>query len=63
MMGEEGSGMKMHSRYKRLRDAIERIKRFFKREPESPDDPYALVAAPKKPRTPRRSAGAEASLE
>ena len=46
-----------------VRDAMERIRRFFKREPESPDDPYALVGAPKKPRPPRRSASAAAPLE
>jgi hypothetical protein len=29
-----------------------------RREPEHPDAPYALVGAPKKPRTPLRSASA-----
>jgi hypothetical protein len=48
---------------KRFREAMERVRRFFKREPEPPDDPYALVGAPKQPRLPRRSAGAEAPLE
>ena len=45
--------------HKRLADAIRRVLR--KRE-EDPDDPYALVGAPKKPRTPLRSAAAEAEL-
>ncbi len=47
----------------RFRDAVERIKRLFRRAPEPPDDPYAMVGAPKKPRLPRRSAGAEAPLD
>ena len=33
------------------------LKRFLKRErPDPPDDPYAMVTAPKKPRPPHRSA-------
>jgi hypothetical protein len=32
-------------------------------EPGSPDDPYALVGAPKKPRPPHRSAGAAVDLK
>ena len=36
------------------------IRRFFKRQqPEPPEDPYAYVGAPKKPRPPYRSAAAE----
>jgi hypothetical protein len=38
------------------------IKRFFKKEPESPEDPHAYVGAPKKPRLPGRSAAAVADL-
>jgi hypothetical protein len=35
------------------------IKRWLRRgHPEHPDDPYALVGAPKKPRPPLRSAAA-----
>ena len=61
---EEGEAkMKKQPRYRRLRDALRRIRQFFKREPESPDDPYALVGAPKKPRLPHRSAGAAAELD
>jgi hypothetical protein len=50
---------------RRLRDVLDRVRRFFKREPEpgSPDDPYALVGAPKKPRPPHRSAAAAEPLE
>jgi hypothetical protein len=42
---------------------MEKVKRFFRREPESPDDFYAMVGAPKKPRLPRRSAAAAEPLE
>jgi hypothetical protein len=55
--------MRRRSLNRRVRDAMERVKRFFKREPESPDDPYALVGAPKKPRPPSRSAAAAEPLE
>lgn len=47
----------------RLRIWMEKVKRFFRREPESPDDFYAMVGAPKKPRLPRRSAAAAEPLE
>lgn len=47
----------------RLRKLVEKVKRFLKREPEPPDDPYALVGAPKKPRLPRRSAAAAEPLD
>jgi len=41
----------------------ERIKRWFQRpRPELPEDPYAIVTAPKKPRPPGRSAAAVAEL-
>ena len=32
------------------------LRRILRKEPGHPDDPYALVGAPKKPRTPLRSA-------
>jgi len=54
------SGNRKHGR---LRSLIEKVKRFLKRDPESPDDPYAMVGAPKKPRPPRRSASAFAPLD
>ena len=44
----------------KLAALIEKIKHFFKREPERPEDPYAYVTAPKKPRSPYRSAAAVA---
>lgn len=49
-----------HRRGSRIRTAIQRIKRFFKREPDLPEDPYAYVTAPKRPRTPHLSAAAVA---
>ena len=42
----------------------EQFKRLFQRRgPEGPDDPYALVTAPKKPRPPHRSAAVAERLE
>lgn len=38
------------------------LQRIIRKEPEHPDDPYALVGAPVKPRTPLRSAAAAAPL-
>lgn len=57
--------MRQHTpyRYQRLRDAWKKFIRFFKREPESPDDPYALVGPPKKPRLPQRSAAVAETLD
>jgi hypothetical protein len=43
-----------------FRDLLERIRRFFRREP---DAPYAMVGAPKKPRRPQRGASAAQSLD
>jgi hypothetical protein len=43
-----------------IRDLLQRIRRMFRREP---DDPYAMVGAPKKPRLPRRSAAAAEPLD
>jgi hypothetical protein len=41
----------------RMRRTIASLKRLLKRnEPEPPDDPHAMVTAPKKPRLPHRSA-------
>ena len=50
-------------RHSRLQELLNRIRRFFKRDPESPDDPYAMVGAPKKPMPPYRKAKAAAELE
>jgi len=41
---------------------IEKIKSLFKKEPGLPEDPYACVTAPGKPRPPYRSAAAVAEL-
>ena len=49
-----------HPKDGRIRAAIRRIRRFFKKEPDLPEDPYAYVTAPKKPRTPHLSAAAVA---
>jgi hypothetical protein len=46
-----------------LHDTWKKLAGLFKREPESPDDPFALVGAPKKPRPPRRSAAAAEPLD
>jgi hypothetical protein len=50
------------SNQSKLAALIEKIKRFFKKEPELPEDPYAYVTAPKTPRSPYRSAAAVAEL-
>ncbi|HKW17638.1 MAG TPA: hypothetical protein VJO35_09040 [Terriglobales bacterium] len=39
-----------------------KLRHFLKREPEIPEDPYAYVTAPKKPRLPGRSAAAVAEV-
>ena len=46
-----------------VRDLLDRIRRMFRREPGHPDDPYALVGAPKKPRLPQRGARAAEPLD
>jgi hypothetical protein len=43
---------------RRVREWLDTVKRFFKRKPDAPEDPYAYVTAPKKPRPPYRSAAA-----
>ena len=47
----------------RVRELLNQIKRLLGQEPEPPDDPYAYVGAPKKPRLPQRSASAAAEQE
>ncbi|SPF55137.1 hypothetical protein SBA4_6970006 [Candidatus Sulfopaludibacter sp. SbA4] len=49
--------------HSRIQELLNRIKRFFKRDPELPEDPYAMVGAPKKPRPPYRKARAAAELD
>ena len=44
----------------RIEAVLARVKRIFRRQPEPPEDPYAYVGAPKKPRPPyQRRAAAE----
>jgi hypothetical protein len=49
----------------KIRAALERIKQFFRKEPDNPPatDPYAYVTAPKRPRPSNRSAAAVAEIE
>jgi hypothetical protein len=47
----------------RLRILLDWVKRLLKRDPELPEDPYAMVGAPKKPKLPQRRAAASAPLE
>jgi hypothetical protein len=54
--------MMRRSENQRFREWLNRVKRFFKRKPEAPEDPYSYVMAPKKPRSPSRSAAAVADL-
>jgi hypothetical protein len=46
-----------------LRGLIAQLKRWLAKKSGPPEDPYAYVGAPKKPRLPRRSASAAAPLE
>jgi hypothetical protein len=62
-MASEGTGMKHPSGRKRTYGLLEKIRRFLKREPEPPDDPYSYVGAPTKPRPPHRSAAAAEQLD
>jgi hypothetical protein len=53
------------SRPGKIRAALERIRQFFRKEPDNPPaaDPYAYVTAPKRPRPSNRSAAAVAEIE
>ncbi len=44
----------------RFRRALRKLRDWFRREPESPEDPHAYVTAPKKPRPGSFSASAVA---
>ncbi|HET8825354.1 MAG TPA: hypothetical protein VFM77_09505 [Terriglobales bacterium] len=47
-----------------MQGIFEKLKKVFcRREPEQPQDPYAYVTAPRKPRPSSRSAAAVADLE
>jgi len=50
----------LHADRGRIREWLNNVKRFFKRKSEAPEDPYAYVTAPKKPRPPYRTAAAVA---
>jgi hypothetical protein len=58
-----------YRRLNRLEELMRKLKAWLKfrpkgePEPGSPDDPFAYVGAPKKPRTPNRSAAAAESLD
>lgn len=47
----------------KLQRLLNRLKRLFRPNPELPEDPYAMVGAPKKPRPPYRSAAAKAEFD
>jgi len=56
--------MSYHPKRSRAREWLDRLKRLFKRETEEPpEDPYAYVGAPKKPRPPYRRRAAAEPLE
>ena len=46
-----------------LENAKAALRRFLSQKPEDPEDPYALVGAPTKPRPPLRSASVAAPLD
>jgi hypothetical protein len=54
-MGNVAKRCKQYSR-----TVFRRLKRWITGKPEPPEDPYAYVTAPKKPRPPYRSAAAVA---
>ena len=56
----EKHGHVRRSKTGRIRAALDRIKRLFRRTPDAPEDPLAYVTAPKKPRPPSRGAAAVA---
>ena len=53
-------GYMRRSKTGRIQAARDRIKRLFRRRPDVPEDPYAYVTAPKKPKPPRHGAAAVA---
>ena len=56
--------MRQYSEPGRLREFVRRaIIRFLNRPEAEPEDPYAYVCAPKKPRPPQRGAAASEPLE
>jgi hypothetical protein len=55
--------MKQYSEPGRLKQFLRRLGRFLRKPEPEPEDPYAYVGAPKKPRPPRRGAAASAPLD
>jgi hypothetical protein len=63
MVAKEGLEMNRRSARDRFQELWRGIKRFLKRDPETPEDPYAFVGAPKRPRPPYRRAAAAEPLD
>jgi len=55
--------MRPYSEPGRLRELVRRIKGFLRKPEPEPEDPYAYVGAPKKPRPPQRGAAAAEPLD
>ena len=55
--------MGQYSEPGRLKQFLRRLKRFFVKPESEPEDPYAYVGAPTKPRRPQRSAAAAEPLD
>jgi hypothetical protein len=45
---------------RQTKEALSRMKRLFRRDPDPPGDPYAYVTAPRKPKPPHLTAAAVA---
>lgn len=55
--GKKGQTMASSRQLGRIRAALDRIKKLFRKEPEPPAaDPYAYVTAPRRPRPSNRGA-------
>jgi len=55
--------MRPHSEPGRLRELVRRFLRYLRNPEPEPEDPYAYVGAPKKPRPPLRSSAAAEPLD
>jgi hypothetical protein len=55
--------MRQYSEPGRVKQFLRRLKGFLKRPDPEPEDPYAYVGAPKKPRPPKRGAAAAEPLD
>jgi hypothetical protein len=56
----ENRGHTRRSETGRIRAAVDKIRRLFRRTPDEPEDPYAYLTAPKEPKPPSRGAAAVA---